>query len=127
MRRDDYIDFHQVDDRHLGIHARLENWARWVRTTPQSGWTASPMWRYFKRMWRQWHMPEFRESCDILDAIAIERHVGLLPRGHRDAIRWLYVYGGEPGRAARMLGLRKSDLRRFVEDGRQMLKNRLTQ
>lgn len=122
--RNDYIDFHAVADLHLDIHARLENWARWVRTSPQSGWTASPMWRQVKSLARQWHVPEYRENCDLLDAHEMERQVRLLPNGHRDAIRWCYVYGGQPGKAAKLIGVSKDMLKKLVEDGRQMLKNR---
>ena len=125
MRRDEYIDFHAVSDQHLAIHARLNNWAMWVRTQPLTGWASSPMWRQVKSLTRQWHAPEYRENCDLLDAVEMERMVRMLPRGHRDAVRWCYVYGGQPGKAARLIGVSKDMLRKLVEDGRQMLKNRV--
>lgn len=119
--RDDYIDFHRVADEHQEVHSRLKNWARWVRVSPREGWTSSPMWRQVKSLVRQWHLPEHRESIDLLDAVLIERLVVRLPAPHRDAIRWCYVFGGDPVKFAGRLRVSKEMLHRYVEDGRRIL------
>lgn len=122
MKRD-YIDFHSIPDHQVDIHNRLNNWASWCRVSPRA-WSQHPLWKQYRSNWRQWHVPEYRPACDLLDALNIERHVRVLPRGHREAIRWYYVYGGNPLGMARQLGVTKDMLSKFVEDGRSMLKNR---
>lgn len=123
MKRD-YIDFHEVADIHLAIHARLCNWARWVRVRPASSWTVSPMFRQYRSKAFQWHVPEIKDEIDTLDAQAMEKAVFHLPDPHRAAIRWNYVFASNPGGMARQLGLSSDGLMRMVSDGRTMLKNR---
>lgn len=120
-----YVDFNRVEDKHLDIHRRLNNWSSWVRVRPQSGWTSSIIWRQVRSNAWQWHPPEYRETCDMLDAQALEKAVAHLPAPHRDALRWCYVYGGSPARMAAHLGLSKDGLALMVRDGRQMLCNRI--
>lgn len=118
----DYIDFHAVRDEHLEIHRRLLNWARWV--TPRTPSWVSPMFRMYRSHAWQWHTPEHRETCDMLDAQRIEKEVSGLPQKHREAVRWAYVICCPPIKAQRALGLTKDGLFRHIQDGRTMLKNR---
>ena len=115
------IDFSRVEPNQIAIHDRLRNWARWV--TPRTGNTVSPMFRGYRSHAWQWHTPEIRETCDMLDAQAIEKTVSKLPEKHRTAVRWAYVYRCTPAIACRELGLSYDGLYRHLRDGRQMLAN----
>lgn len=122
MQRDD-IDFHLVADRHLAIHAELENWARWVRVRPH-GWQMSPMFRQYRSKSWQWEAPTLRIAPDMPSAVAIEKAVSLLPEKERFAIRWSYVLAGNPAKVARHLGVSAQGLLDLVSAGRTMLANR---
>jgi hypothetical protein len=114
-------DFHHVDDDQLDIHDRLLNWARWV--TPRTSSTVSPMFRQYRSHAWQWHTPDYRQTCDTLDAVVIEKVVGRLPHVHREAIRWCYVYRCTPAIAIRSLALSYEGLARHLRDGRMMVRN----
>lgn len=124
MRREDHIDFHLVADSHLGIHQRLEAWARWVRVRPH-GWQVQPMFRQFRSGWRQWHEPILRVPVNVPEAVEMEKAVSLLPEKERDAIRWCYVMCGNPEKMARRLSVSMNGLLELVARGRTMLSNRL--
>lgn len=121
MKRD-LPDFFHVEHHQLGIHRRLENWARYVQGRGMH-WQA-PIWKLGKSNGRQWHEPEIRETVNTLDGHLIEKAVGLLPEPHRDAVRWCYVYKSGPARIKRLLGVNDAGLMRLVRDGRAMLLNR---
>ena len=116
------IDFMEIEDKHELIHRKLENWARWVQVRSPS-WV-SPMFRQAQSNSRQWHQPEIRETCDVLGAMEMEKAVYKLPEAQRAAIRWFYVYQGDPVRRARKLGVSLLGLKELTRDGRQMLVNR---
>lgn len=125
MRVTEAVDYNYIKPEHETIHARLENWARWVRVRPQS-WPTHPMWRLFQSKARQWDaVPHIPLAVDTLDAAAMEKAVYGLPVKHREAIRWSYVYGRDPVAMARNLGVSKQGLADLVEVGRAMLQNRL--
>lgn len=123
MRRDDSVDFFLVSDAQLGVHARLEQWARWVRVRPH-GWQVTPMFRQYRSKAWQWERPEPRASINLQEAVAMEKAVSQLPEKHRDAIRWCYVFGGGPGAMARHLAVTKQGLLDLIQSGRTMLINR---
>ena len=123
MKRDDFVDFFEVHDRHLSIHSRLEEWARWVRVRPH-GWQIQPMFRHYRSKAWQWERPEPKASINIAEAIETEKAVSLLPQKHREAIRWVYVACGNPGMMAKRLAVSKSALLTLVHEGRTMLQNR---
>jgi hypothetical protein len=77
MKRD-AIDFFLVDDRHAAIHARLEEWARWVRVRPR-GWMTTPMFRQYRSHAWQWERPEIRTPIDTNRAVSVEKEVATLP------------------------------------------------
>lgn len=118
------VDFHHVAPEHEAIHARLNNWRRWVIVRPH-GWQVAPMFRMYQSKARQWHAPVIQTPIDTLDAVLVEKAVAALPEKHRDAIRWSYVYCGNPVAMARSLGVSKQGLADLVESGRTMLINRL--
>lgn len=122
MKRED-IDFHLIADEHLGIHADLENWSRWVRVRPH-GWQVSPMFRQYRSHAWQWHERTPKADINLPLAVEMEKLVSGLPEKHRAAIRWSYVFGGHPARMARELAVSKQGLADLVSAGRTMLKNR---
>lgn len=115
-------DFHYVPNDQRAIDARLENWSRYV-AVKLPGWV-SPIWKLGKSNGRQWHAPEFRPACDVLDGNQIEIAVRHLPILHRDVIRWAYVYRDHPARFCQRNGIAKSSLGQLINDGRLMLINR---
>jgi hypothetical protein len=116
------IDFHHVEDGHKEIDKALQNWARWVRVSHVS-WV-SPMFRQAQSNARQWHQPEIRETCDLIAAQAMEKAIYQLPERHRYAVRWRYVYCGDPYKAQKKLGATQDGLAKLIRDGLQMLVNR---
>ena len=122
MKRDD-IDLFLVEDRHQQIHERAENWADWVMVR-QPMWV-SPMFKQAKSNARQWAEPEYRRTCDILDAAEMEKQVAKLPEPHRSVIRWFYVYRTGEQKFRKSQGMTKDVLRKYLSDARTMLMNRL--
>ena len=120
----DYVDFCYVPQHQEAMHARLGNWARWVRIRPQ-GWQTHPMWRKSLTS-RQWDIePHISTATDLLDALLIERTVSKLPCKHRDALRWFYVLRADPAGTARRLEVSRAGLMELVCDGRAMVGNRV--
>lgn len=124
MRREEHVDYHLVADHHLGIHARLEAWARWVRVRPH-GWQMQPMFKQYRSK-RQWDEPfsANRSPINLVEAVEMEKAVSALPAKHRDAIRWAYVWQLSPIAEARRLGVSKQGLLELIQAGRAMLINR---
>ena len=122
MNNEVCIDYSHVAAHHEAIHARLVNWARWVRVRP-NGWCTHPMFKNFRAS-KQWEAsPHISTPVDTIDAALIEKAVYALPDKHRDAIRWWYVHAGNPVAMARRLGVSKQGLADLVCVGRTMLKN----
>lgn len=115
------VDFHAVQPDHQVMHARLENWSRWV-TVRGMHWMG-PIWKLGKSNGRQWDQPELRAAVDTLDAVEIEKAVSALPDKHRSAVRWAYVFKYSPSRATRELAVSMDGLDALVRSGRTMLKN----
>lgn len=115
-------DFHYVPEDQKAIDARLENWASYVRVKSPS-WV-SPIWKLGRSGGRQWHQPEFRPACDVLDGMVLEKAVFKLPEPHRAAIRWAYVYRRHPAEFCKAQAMSKATLAILINDGRRMLINR---
>ena len=125
MRVTEIVDYNRVQDRHQAIHARLENWRRWVIVRPH-GWQVAPMFRMYQSKSRQWEAsPHIGTPVDAIDAALMEQAVYALPEKHREAVRWWYVYRRDPVAMARALGVSKQGLADLVEAGRTMLQNKL--
>lgn len=119
----DYVDFCYVPPNQESMHARMNNWARWVRVRPH-GWQTHPMWRGSVTP-RSWDIdPHIRTALDTLDALLIERTVSKLPEKHRDALRWHYVRRVDPAGMARTLAVSRAGLLELVISGRTMTQNR---
>lgn len=116
------VDFHHVDETHKAIDDKLRNWAAWVEVRIPS-WT-SPIWKLGRSQARQWHAPELRPECDILDAMKMEKAVFALPEKHRNAIRWCYVYKYGEDRFRKKEGHTREGLAQILHQARQMLENR---
>ena len=117
------VDYSYVPERQAEIHERLEAWARWVRVKPQA-WAVQPMFRLYRSK-PQWEMPELQAPVNTLEAVDTEKQVARLPDKHRKAIRWCYYWKTNPLQMARAIGVSREDLARLIDDGRDMLKNRL--
>ena len=115
-------DFNRIEPHQEAIHERLRNWSRWVIVKPAR--LVHPMFRMYRPA-QHWDAKEFREPCDTLDAMQVEKIIYKLPETHREAVRWWYVYKCQPHTACRALGLTPDGLNRHVRDGRQMLLNLL--
>lgn len=126
MRTKETVDYCYVALEHEIIHARLENWSRWVRVRPH-GWQTHPMFRMYQSKARQWEAPVIQNPVNTLDAALVEKAVSALPEKHREAIRWCYVYAGNPAGIARHLAVSKQGLLDLVNAGRAMLKNTCAQ
>lgn len=122
MKTRGYVDFHEVKPEHAAIHERLTNWARWVRDSRMS-WTAHPMWRHLKEK-EALERRDMPLAVNSLDGHFIEKLVSALPEKHRHAIRWSYVFKGNPLGAARAAAVSKERLAELVKEGRSMLVNR---
>lgn len=120
------VDFSRIPTRHDAINLRLEAWARWVRVTPQR-WGTQPMFRWARSNARQWETdPKVHETLNTLEAHETERAVSILPEPNRAAIRLVYVHSGLHFAAIlRKLRVQPEALVQLVNDGRDMLKNRL--
>ena len=120
------IDFHHIPARHDAINLRLEQWARWVAVRPQP-WKMQPMFRLYKAP-PQWEARELKVEINTLEAHEIEKMVSQLPDKPRAALRWAYVYSYiHHGAIQRKLGVTTQELETLINNGRDMLKNRLAQ
>lgn len=119
MRRD-AVDFFLVEDAHLAIHKRLENWAAWCRGGGGRG--VHPMFRFYRP--DNYERVEFVSSVDVLDAARVQKGVSALPEKHRHATQWQYVVPCNPRRAAQELAVSLRGLADLVRAGRVMLINR---
>jgi hypothetical protein len=121
MRRED-VDFSAaVPYAHEAMDKRLRDWARWCR--PKKGGYIHPMWRGMLSS-NAFEVAVPSIPLNTLDAHEIEKGVRALPEQHAFAVRWAYVYGGNPRKAAQHAGETVAGLDRLVNDGRQMLINR---
>lgn len=124
MKRDE-IDLHLVAERHLHIHHLLEGWGHWIMDKPK-GWGIQPMFRQYRSKSWQWHAPDLKPQGSPKDHMAVEKAVSGLPEKHREAIRWAYVWPWVPVSAVRKhLGVTREGLGRMLQDGRDMVVNRM--
>ena len=125
MKAANHVDYHRIDPDHAAIHERLQNWRRWV-AGKSLAWASHPMWKNLKAKeeFLARERGEYHIAPDLQDAHAIEKAVSMLPEKHRFAIRWWYVYSGNPLKAARQAAVSNARLAELVKEGRQMLINR---
>lgn len=119
-------DLFHIAPRHGQIDARLSEWARWVKVHPRLI-AMQPMWRYAKSNARQWEVdPPIHIEINTMAAMETEKAVAALPEKNREAIRWCYVWPYIPLYVIRrQLGLTKDALAQVIDDGRDILENRL--
>ena len=122
MQREAII-FDVVSPECFAMHARLENWARWVKSGSRLGGASSPMFRLYRSSFARSREPvSAAPTPDEIDGLAIERAVRELPERQREAVRWSYVAPYiSPGKVARYLAVRVSDLPQYVREGQEML------
>ena len=118
MKRD-YVDFFDIPEAHLGIHQRLENWARWQYSPTRSA--CQPMFRLYRPP-AHWGAPSGNAATvDAVDARRVQQCVASLPWPNRLALAWCYVRRNNPGRAARDIGESIDGLASTVAASRSML------
>jgi hypothetical protein len=122
----EYVDFHRIEPQHTYIHGRLCNWRLYVHVRPDQGWRSSPMWRNVKSSAWQWHTPEHRPTCDMIDGQLLEECIRKLPHHHRFIIRWNYVYGGDPAGIARKMGMTTARMYTVLCEARTKVEYMLT-
>lgn len=120
MRNKEVVDYCYVKPEHEAIHARLTNWARWVRVRP-NGCTTHPMWRkaLTSRLWDV--STRTPVPVNVLDAEAVQKALSALPVKQRAALGWSYVLCRDPIGMARKLAVSKRGLQELVTDGRALL------
>lgn len=123
MKNRGHVDYQHIAPEHQAIHARLQNWRRWLGVGGMA-WTAHPMWRHLKEK-EERESGRVTVSVDAIDGHQVEKAVYALPEKHRFAIRWWYVFSGNPSAAARHAAVTKERLAELVKEGRTMLCNRL--
>lgn len=117
----DAVDFFVVEDKHLIIHKRLENWARWNYSS--GGSSTQPMFRLYVSD-EHWEGPAVSIPVDILCASDMQKGVSALPIKHRQSLNWNYLRPGSPRREAQRLGESLEGLVHLIRNARQMLINR---
>lgn len=114
------VDFFEVEQKHMAIHGRLENWASWCYSSGGSG--VSPMFRLYRP--DNYERVESLRVIDTLDAARVAKGVAQLPALHRGALTWSYILRSTPKQACKKLGTTIDGLALLVRDGRTMLVNR---
>lgn len=118
----------RVERRHVDVHARLEAWARWVKSGRRMGGGVAPMFRLHRSSYARGAPPEPHIAHDELAALAVERAVSALEEAPREVVRWSYVLPYQaPGRVLRYLqmrhaGLRMGDLPALLAEGREAVR-----
>lgn len=125
MKVRETVDFHRVEEGHLAIDARLQNWARWCNGSSVSN--TSPMFRLVPPPPRVRGDIGFWAGApvDKLDAAKMAKAVAALPAAHRASINWHYIKPVSPRKACQAIGCSMEGLGQLVRDARQMLINRL--
>ncbi len=117
------IDIARVPDHQKDMHDRLVNWALWAK--PGQSVSICPMFRQAKSNAFQWHPPEYRPTCDTLDAQYMEKAICKLPADNRKALVWWYIFRTGELAFRKKLGVTLDRLDALVVNGRQHLMNTL--
>ena len=107
--------------RKQAIHARLENWAAWVK--PRQSWPGASNVPTVPVECVAVAPTEHRPTCDTQDAVRLEKIIGTMPEPFRTALRWWYVFPIPPWRARKYFATTAEGLDRLVKDARTMLAN----
>lgn len=115
------IDIARVPAHQHSMHERLNNWAMWAK--PGQSVSICPMFRQAKSNAFQWHPPEYRPTCDTIDAQFVEKAVCKLPSEMRKAIVWWYIFRTGELAFRKKLGVTLERLDTLVINARQSLMN----
>lgn len=115
------IDIGRVPAHQHFMHERLVNWAMWAK--PGQSVSICPMFKQAKSNSFQWHPPEYRPTCDTLDAQYMEKAICKLPDDNRKALVWWYIYRTGELAFRKKLGVTLERLDILVINGRQHLMN----
>ena len=111
-------DFSYIKPEHRAIDGRLVNWARCVRAYPLS--RTHPMFSQYRSS-EQWAELSASIPADQVDGLVIERAVAQIDNDPREALRWFYVYGGSPNKAAKYIKCSAHGLAELLHQGRDLL------
>ena len=115
------IDFHVVEPHQEEMHKRLENWARWCRSTG-GGSSALPMFKLYRP--DNYEREYSGAAPDGTDAQRIMKGVFALPIKHRAGLNWFYLRPSNPKEVCKKLGVSFEGLVELVNDARTMLINK---
>ena len=123
MKRVKFEEVEYVPSELKVTHERLINWARWAQC---GGYVSlvigSAEGRY--RSPQHWHPVSPPIPIDTLDAVAVEKHVRLVPlKPWRELLKLHYVRRLAPDHACRRLGLRYCDYGLTLNHARYMIRN----
>lgn len=117
------VDFSHVPSHQDAIHDRLINWARWCQSGAGRG-KVLPMFQGYRDNY--WEIPAAKASpINVPDAVMVQKTMAHVPEKHRLSVQWCYVYRNSPMRVCQALGVSRDGLMRLINDGRDMVKNRL--
>jgi hypothetical protein len=115
----------RVQPRHAAINLRLEQWARWSRVGPPRG-AVTPMFRQYRSTHQYDDEPYIAQPVNTQECIACQFAVSTLPARIRTAINWHYARPWIPVSVVRReLGVTREGLLTFLDNGRDMVTNRL--
>ncbi len=108
------------------IESALRNWGRWARLNGHQGHCASIEFRYTSpQCWRDLQDQAPRVEIDHALAESVERTMRHIPRLHRLALKFRYVYGEGVQWCCRRLRLPYDGWGRFLADAQSMVLRRL--
>lgn len=119
------IDFHAVPAHQREIDGRLRNWGIWCNSRQAA--SSSPMFRLASApiAVRRDANARAGNTLDRTDAIRMAQAVTALPEKHAGALNWCYVKPVSPRKACEAIGVSMEGLAALLDEGRQMLVNRL--
>jgi hypothetical protein len=121
----------RVRPEHVEIDRRLKNWGRWCRSRPHYAHVFSIEGRYRapRGAELEWETatppPSPLGRPDDPDGLALELVIRLMPRKHRMALKFLYVFEAKVDWCRRRLGLSNPKWERHIDRSRQMVINLL--
>lgn len=116
------VDYNQIPPEQLPIHERLVNWERWQRGGNAGN--VHPMFRQYRP--QGYAEPIAPSTVNSLDAVEVQKVMKDIPERQRIAVQWFYILRTNPTRACKAIGCSHEGLKALIEDGRTMIKNRLT-
>lgn len=116
------VDFNHVPAEQAAIHDRLVNWAKWAKGSRPGN--VHPMFRQYRNDY--WEQAPAPSRTDTLDAVNVQKVMKDIPERNRIAVQWCYIIRSSPTKACQALGTSRDGLMQLINDGRLMIRNRLS-